>query len=110
MSPNATWATTDFRTAILGRTGLRVGRLGVAASYGVPTSAVERAFDHGINYLYWGSRRTEAFADALRNLKPHRHRLALTIQSYSRVASLLALSLERALRKLRYDHADILLL
>jgi aryl-alcohol dehydrogenase-like predicted oxidoreductase len=100
----------DFRSALLGRTGLRVGRLGVAASYGVPASAVERAFDSGVNYFYWGSRRTGAFAEALQRLKPRRERLALTIQSYSRVAGLLGLSLERAFRKPKYEYADILLL
>jgi len=42
-----------FEPRILGRTRLRVGPLGVAASYGVPASAVERAFHHGVNYLYW---------------------------------------------------------
>ncbi len=100
----------NFRNAILGRTGLRVGRLGAAASYGVPASAVERAFDCGVNYFYWGSRRTDAFAEALQRLRPQRERLVLTIQSYSRAGSLLGLSLERALRKLQYDYADILLL
>ena len=58
----------DFRSGLLGRTGLRVGRLGVAASYGVPASTVERAFDTGVNYFYWGSRRTDVFADALQRL------------------------------------------
>jgi len=99
-----------FETAILGRTGLRVGRLGISASYGVPADAVERAFERGVNYLYWGSRRTEAFADALRHLAPQRERLVLVVQSYSRAAGLVGWSLERALKALRYDYADILLL
>ncbi|MCC6858721.1 MAG: hypothetical protein IT158_09175 [Bryobacterales bacterium] len=95
---------------ILGRTGLRAGRLGISASYGVPTEAVEHAVAGGVNYLYWGSRRTEAFARALRNLAPQRDRLILVIQSYSPFGSLIGPSLERALRALRFDHADILLL
>ena len=95
---------------VLGRTGLRVGRLGLAASYGVPTSAVERAFERGVNYLYWGSLRRDAFAQALRNLGPRRERIVLVVQSYSRLPSLLAMSLEKSLRKLRMDHAEILLL
>jgi hypothetical protein len=41
-----------FGTAVLGRTGLRVGRLGVAAGYGVPADAVERAFERGANYFF----------------------------------------------------------
>ena len=103
-------ANKTFQSTLLGSTGLRVGRLGVAASYGVPTRAVEQAFERGVNYLYWGSRRSAAFAEALRNLHPGRDRLVLVIQSYSRMASLVGPSLERALREVKLDHADILLL
>ncbi len=99
-----------METRILGRTGLRVGRMGVSAGYGVPTAAVERAYEHGVNYLYWGSRRTDAFAQAVRNLKPKRESFTLVVQSYSRVAGLLSWSLERALRKLNLEYADVLLL
>ena len=103
---NSEWSS----TAILGRTGLRVCRLGVAAGYGVPAEAVERAFERGVNFFYWGSRRTPAFAAALRHLAPHRERFVLEIQSYSRSAALLGWSFERALKKIRFDYADILLL
>ena len=41
-----------IETRVLGRTGLEAGRLGVSASYGVPGSAVEEAFERGVNYLY----------------------------------------------------------
>jgi hypothetical protein len=94
----------------LGGTGLRVGRLGVAASYGVPSRAVEQAFERGVNYLYWGSRRTGGFGQAIRNLSPQRDRMVLVIQSYSRIAALVGPSLERALREVKLDYADILLL
>jgi aryl-alcohol dehydrogenase-like predicted oxidoreductase len=100
----------SFERATLGRTGLEVGRLGISASYGVPTAAVERAFEQGVNYLYWGSMRTKPFAQALRNLAGRRDRMVLLIQSYSRMARLVAGSLERALRAIGYDHADLLLL
>ena len=99
-----------FDRTVLGSTGLRVGRLGVAASYGVRAPAIERAFDQGVNYLYWGSRRSAAFAEAIRNLRSQRDRMVLVIQSFSRIAGLLSWSLERALRQLRLDSADILLL
>src|SRR5678815_4688512 len=99
-----------FAPRVLGRTGLRVGPLGIASSYGVPSSAVERAFEHGVNYLYWGSLRRSGFATAIRNLSSHRERLVIVIQSFSRVASLMGWSLERALRSLRIGYADVLLL
>ncbi len=99
-----------FGHTVLGATGLRVGRLGVAASYGVPAVAVEAAFAQGVNYFYWGSLRRSGFGQAIRNLASQRDRMVLVIQSYSRVAGLMAWSLERALRELRLDHADVLLL
>jgi len=95
---------------VLGRTGLPVGRLGMSASYGVPAAAVECAFEQGVNYLYWGTFRRGGFGQALRNLKSQRERMVLVLQSYSRVAALVAPSLEVALRKVRFDYADALLL
>jgi aryl-alcohol dehydrogenase-like predicted oxidoreductase len=94
----------------LGRTELRVGPVGMAASYGVPASAVERAFERGVNYLYWGSFRRGPFGQALRNLKPRRGQMVLALQSYSRVAALMRPSVEIALRKLNFEYADVLLL
>lgn len=99
-----------METRTLGRTGLQAGRLGMAASYGAPTAAVERAFERGVNYLYWGTFRRGPFGQALRNLKPQRARMVLVLQSYSRAASLMAPSVETALRKLTFDFADVLLL
>ena len=99
-----------FESTVLGRTGLPVGRLGIAGGYGVPGEALERAFERGVNYIYWGSRRTASFAAALKRLRSQRERFVLVIQSYSRFAGLLAWSLERALRALDFDHADVLLL
>jgi aryl-alcohol dehydrogenase-like predicted oxidoreductase len=98
-----------FQPTTLGRTGLAVGRLGLGASYGVPTAAVERGFEAGMNYLFWASIRTGEFAAALRYLKPKRDRMVLVLESYSRVAGLVGWSVERALRSIGYDHADVLL-
>jgi aryl-alcohol dehydrogenase-like predicted oxidoreductase len=100
----------NFEHRILGRTGLQVGRLGISSSYGVPGDALERAFERGVNYIYWGSRRLASFGEGLKRLRPQRDRFVLVIQSYTRVAGLMAWSLERALRALSYDHADVLLL
>jgi len=82
----------------------------VAASYGVPARAVEQAFERGVNYLYSGSRRSGGFAQAIRSLSPRRDRFTLVIQSYSRIAALVGPSIERALREIKLDYADILLL
>lgn len=96
----------------LGRAGLRVARIGVACSYGAPTAAFEEAFDRGVNYFYWGSMRKAAMADAIRNItaRGQRDQLVILIQSYSRSPLLMEHFFHRALKRLKLDAADILLL
>jgi aryl-alcohol dehydrogenase-like predicted oxidoreductase len=99
-----------FERRTLGRTGLKVGRVGISSSYGIPGDALERAFEQGVNYIYWGSRRLASFGEGLKHLRPQRDKFVLVIQSYARVAGLVPWSLERALRSLDYDYTDVLLL
>jgi aryl-alcohol dehydrogenase-like predicted oxidoreductase len=99
-----------FESRPLGRTGLKTGAIGLSASYGAPADSVEYAFDQGVNYMYWGSMRREAFGEGLRRLAPKRDRYALVIQSYSPIAPMISISLERALKRLNTDYADVLLL
>lgn len=103
---------TTNKVRTLGRTGLTVGRLGVACSYGAPAQAFEEAFEHGANYFYWGSARKEAMALAIRNIiaRGQRDQLVIVIQSYSRSAMLMEYFYQQALKRLKIDMADILLL
>jgi aryl-alcohol dehydrogenase-like predicted oxidoreductase len=95
----------------LGRSGLSVSRLGLGSSYGLPGRDVERAVERGINYLYWGSRRRDDFGRAIANVaRRSRESLCVVVQSYSRSALTLGPSLELALRRLRIEYADVLLL
>ena len=103
----------DFNSQrVLGRTGLRVGRLGVGSSYGAPAEAFEEAFERGCNYFYWGSSRKTGMCQAIKNIcqKGKRDELIVVIQSYSRSAFLLEVFYRRALKLLALDHADVLLL
>ena len=97
---------------LLGRTGLTVGRLGVAASYGAPAEAFEEAFERGCNYFYWGSIRKSGMLKAIKNIcrRGKRDDLVIVIQSYSRSAWLMETCYHRALKHLELDHADVLLL
>ena len=110
MAIMASTRSVSFERACLGRTGLKVGRLGVAASYGVPGTALEWAFERGVDYIFWGSRRRDSFGAALKRLRAQRERIVLVIESYTRVGGLLSWSLERALRTLSFDCTDVLLL
>lgn len=101
----------DWSRTVLGRTGLSTSQLGLASSFGVTSPDVERAFERGVNYFYWGSYRRPGFGRAVKGLaQQHREKMIVVVQSYARVASLLRPSLESALRKLGTDHADVLLL
>jgi aryl-alcohol dehydrogenase-like predicted oxidoreductase len=63
----------------LGSTGLRVSPLGLAGSYGIEASAVERAFhDFGINYFFV-SPRMSGLCEGLRRLIRKGHRDELVI-------------------------------
>ena len=96
----------------LGHTGLKVGRLGVASSYGAPAEAFEEAFERGCNYFYWGSLRKTGMGEAIKNIcrQGKRDQLLVVVQSYSRSAFLLELLSHRALKRLGLDYGDILLL
>lgn len=97
---------------VLGRSGLETGRLGVACGYGAPTVAFEEAFEKGCNYFYWGSFRRSSMAGAIKNIsaRGQRDKLIVVVQVYNRVASMVAGSVERALKKGKLDYADVLLL
>ncbi len=55
-----------FEKVILGRTGLKVTRLGIGSSYGVDESMVEVAMESGVNYFYWGAVHTRQMANGIR--------------------------------------------
>ena len=95
----------------LGRTHLQVSAIGLGASFGLAARDVERAFDRGINYMYWGSMRRRGFGVGVRNIaKRSREDLVVVVQSYSRSKLALGPSVNSALRRLQIDYADILLL
>ncbi|MBK7585611.1 MAG: aldo/keto reductase [Myxococcales bacterium] len=100
------WDATTF-----GRSGLSVSRLAVGSSYGVGGADLERARERGINFFFWGLRRTDAFADGLHRVcRTRREELCVAVQTYSRSALLIRPSVELALRKLKLDYVDLLTL
>ncbi len=101
--------------AILGRTGLKVGRLGVASGYGMPAAAIEEAFERGCNYFTWGTviKGYSAYMrQALKNIvaKGQRDRLVLAAFTYAHNNFLTERLLARGLKSAGLDHADILIL
>ncbi|MFO0549115.1 MAG: aldo/keto reductase [Polyangiaceae bacterium] len=99
------------RKRALGRSHLEVMPLGLAAGYGVGAADVEFARERGVDFFYWGSARRRGFGEGLRRvLARDRASTKLVIQTYARWPSGIGRSLERALRALKTDYADVLLL
>lgn len=95
----------------LGRSGLMVGRLGFGSSYGARAASYEEAFERGCNYFYWGSRRREMMATAIRNIaQTRRDDLVVVVQSYARLGWMVKRSLRGGTKRLGLDVADVLLL
>jgi aryl-alcohol dehydrogenase-like predicted oxidoreductase len=106
----------DFHNqVILGRSGLKVGRLGISSSYGAPAEAFEMAFEAGCNYFTYGTfikGGSMEMRKAVRNIvnKRQRDRLVVSIFSYSHTYFLIEPLLKRDLKKLGTDYADFLIL
>lgn len=100
---------------ILGKTGLKAGRLGISSSFGAPASAFEEAFERGCNYFNWGTfirGRSYHMKDAIRNISSNgnRDQLIISILSYAHSAYLTEHSFIKGLRALGTDYADVLIL
>jgi len=95
----------------LGRTGLMVGRLGLGSSLGGPVQLYREAFEHGVNYFWWGAVKRFAMRDAIREIAAggKRDRLVVALITYARWRSAYTRSLERQLRTLHLDYCDVFL-
>lgn len=106
----------NFRDpGVLGRTGLRIGRLGIASGYWAPTAALEEAFERGCNYMTWGTfikGRSPHMGQAIRNIiaKGQRDRLVLGMFSYAHWPFLTERLFVRGLKEAGIEHADVLIL
>ena len=100
---------------VLGRTGLKVGRLGIASGYWAPTAALEEAFERGCNYFTWGTvvkGRSPHLRQMIRNIiaKGQRDRLVLGMFSYAHWPFMTERLFARGLKDAGLDHADVLIL
>ena len=97
---------------ILGRTGLKVSRLGAASGYGVPYDAVEKAFhEYGVNYFFWSSPRRNGLKVAVQHLvRSERDKMVIALQTYDHQGLFMRHFVEKGLRGLNIDYADVLIL
>jgi len=95
----------------LGSSGLSVSRMGIGADAGASSEAIEYAFERGINYFYWGSRRKSGMKKAIRNLAPrYREKMVIALQTYDYSGYALEHTFKRGLKQLKLDYADVFIL
>ena len=96
----------------LGRTGIQVSRLGLAGGYGISGKGVEKAYhEYGINYFYWSTPRRPGMGEGLRALaQKHRDDIVIVLQTYDHFGLVTGRSVQKGLKALGVDHADVLLL
>jgi predicted aldo/keto reductase-like oxidoreductase len=101
--------------AVLGKTGLKVGRLGIASGYKAPAAAIEEAFERGCNYFTWGTvikGYVPGMREALKAIvaKGQRDKLVLAAFTYAHNNFLTERLLARGLKSAGLGHADVLIL
>ena len=99
----------------LGRTDLKVGRLGISSSFGAPAAAYEAAFDRGCNYFTWGTfirGRSGPMRSAIRNITAagKRDDLVVGMLTYAHHAWLTEHFFVKGLKAAGLEYADVLLL
>jgi diketogulonate reductase-like aldo/keto reductase len=101
--------------ATLGRTHLKVGRLGISSSFGVPAAAYEAAFERGCNCFTWGTfirGRSGAMRSAIRNITAagRREELVIGMLTVAHYAWLTEHFFVKGLKSAGLEYADVLLL
>jgi aryl-alcohol dehydrogenase-like predicted oxidoreductase len=88
---------------------VHAGPIALASSYGLEGRDVERAFERGIGFFFWGALRRAGFGAAVRRLaRRDRARVTIAIQSYARRPWLLRPSVDLARLQLGVDAIDVL--
>jgi len=106
----------DFnKKRVLGKTGMKIGRLGISSSFGVPAKSIEEAFERGCNYFTWGTfvkGHSDEMKKAVSNIidKGKRDELVLSYYTYAHSNYLSELYLRKKLKVLGIDYVDVLLL
>ena len=106
----------QFNTQVtLGRTGLKVGRLGISSSYGAPEKAYEEAFERGCNYFVVGSfmkGRSKEMINVIQNItkRGDRDKLVVCMMEYTHSKLIGKSHFHKGLKKLGLDYVDVLML
>lgn len=100
---------------VLGRSGLKVGRLGISSSYGAPAIAFEEAFEKGCNYFVLGSfmkGRSKEMIQAIHQIRKKREgdKLVVCMMEYTHSNLIGKGHFYKGLKALGLDRVDVLML
>ncbi len=105
----------DDVRVLLGKTDLKVSRLGISTSFGASAKAYETAWERGCNYFTWGtfikgrSKEFEKFILSTIN-NSNRGDIIIAFFTYAHDRFLTEKFFIKGLKKLKLDYADVLLL
>jgi len=104
-----------FEKRQLGNTGLDISRVGISSSFGAEKGVYEEAFDRGCNYFTWGTfikGRSRPFREFVCDLGKagKREQIVLGLLSYSHTVLLGDIFLQNALKQLKTEYIDSLIL
>jgi aryl-alcohol dehydrogenase-like predicted oxidoreductase len=105
-----------FNTPVtLGKTGLKVGRLGISSSYGASEQAYEEAFERGCNYFVVGSfmkGRSKEMIKVIQNItkRGDRDKLVVCLMEYTHSKLIGKSHFHKGLKKLGLEYVDVLML
>ncbi len=102
---------TDFTHTILGKTGLKVHRVGLSASYRPGKKTIYKAVDEGLNYFFCFGIDTQMLSAMRDVLKHDREKYVIASGGGNLIytSQNLKKCLEKRLRQLKTDYLDIFL-
>ena len=101
----------SWQETILGRTGIKVRRVGFASGYNPPKSALLWAFEQGVNYFWWGAVRRKNMEKAIQEIvnSGRRTELVIAISFFVHLPGHIERIVRDSLRRLSTDYVDFLI-
>jgi aryl-alcohol dehydrogenase-like predicted oxidoreductase len=97
----------DFEFRVLPVIEKQVFRMGIAGNYGINSSDVKWAAEHGANYWVWGSSFKKVTAGIKEVIRKDREKNVVALLGWGFFGWQVRQSVEKALRKLNTDYLDV---
>jgi aryl-alcohol dehydrogenase-like predicted oxidoreductase len=97
----------DFAFRVLPIIDKRVFRLGIAGNYGIDSSDVKWAAEHGANYWVWGHSFKKVTAGIKEVIRKDREKNVVSLLGWGFFGRQVRRSVEKALRNLNTDYLDV---